>query len=106
MSDRFAIEIEGINDPSLVADIEQTLRSAFLDIAVPGSWRVIVKPALTSGRWDFKIHGLDVRHTLSIAVPPHLLPALIPSRIEAALNRVCSERLRTLPHDRRFLRAV
>ena len=40
-----------------------------------------------SGRWDFRIYGLDVRHTLSIAVPPQLLSSLIPRRFRESLDR-------------------
>jgi hypothetical protein len=86
MSDRFAIVVQAIDDPALVAEIEQTLRRVFQEMSLPGSWRVIVKPSAASGRWDFNVHGRDVRHTLSIAVPPHLLPTLIPRRLEESLN--------------------
>jgi hypothetical protein len=50
--------------------------------------RVTVRPSHVRGRWDFAIHGLDVRHVLSIAVPPSLLPDLIPRRLQESLNRV------------------
>ena len=86
MSDRFAIVVQAIDDPTLVAEIEQTIRRVFQEMSLPGSWRVIVRPSTTSGRWDFNVHGRDVRHTLSIAVPPHLLPTLIPHRLEESLN--------------------
>ena len=87
MSNRFTIIVEGIDDSSLVADIEKTIRESFHEIALPGSWRVIVRPSPVSGRWDFRIHGLDVRHTLSIAVPPNLLASLIPRRLRESLDR-------------------
>src|SRR5262245_64255183 len=86
MSDRFAIVVQAIDDPALVAEIEQTIRYVFQEMSLPGSWRVIVRPAVTGGRWDFNVHGRDVRHTLSIAVPPHLLPTMIPRRLEESLN--------------------
>jgi hypothetical protein len=86
MSNRFAIVVQGIDEPSLVAEIEQTIRNLFQEMALPGAWHVIVKPSPVSGRWDFSVHGLDVRHTLSIAVPQSLLPSLIPRRLEESLN--------------------
>jgi len=86
MSDRFAILVQGIDEPSLVTEIEQTIRSMFQEMALPGSWSVRVRPSPVSGRWDFIVHGLDVRHALSIAVPPVLLPSLIPRRLEDSLN--------------------
>ncbi len=86
MSDRFAILVQGIDEPSLITEIEQTIREVFQEMALPGSWSVIVRPSSASGRWDFNVHGLDVRHTLSIAVPPTLLPSLIPRRLEESLN--------------------
>ncbi len=64
MSDRFAILVQGIDEPSLITEIEQTIREVFQEMALPG----------------------DVRHTLSIAVPPTLLPSLIPRRLEESLN--------------------
>jgi hypothetical protein len=106
MSNRFTILVEGIDDPSLVTEIEQTIHDSFHEMALPGSWRVIVKPSSVSGRWDFSVHGLDVRHTLSIAVPPNLLPSLIPRRLEESLNIRGSARLKTVRHERSNLRAV
>jgi hypothetical protein len=89
VSNRFEIVVQGIDEPTLVTEIEQTIRAVLGEMSLPGSWRVTVKPSPVSGRWDFTVHGLDVRHSLSIAVPPNLLPALIPSRLEESLN-VCS----------------
>ena len=88
VSNRFEIVVQGIDEPSLVIEIEQTILAVFHEMSLPGSWRVTVKPSPVRGRWDFTVHGLDVRHSLSIAVPPNLLPALIPSRLEESLN-VC-----------------
>ena len=94
MSDRFQIVVEGIDDPATVADIEQSIRQSFFEMALPGAWRIGVKPSRVNGRWDFSIHGLDVRHTLSIAVPPNLLPTLIPRRFRESLDT--QERLRAV----------
>lgn len=87
MSSRFVIAVEGIEDPSIVADIQRTIRGSFDDMALPGSWTVLVKPSPVSGRFDFLVHGTDVRHTMSIAVPPALLSALIPTRLRDSLDR-------------------
>ena len=38
MSDRFAIAVEGIDDPALVDDIEQTVHRVFHEMSLPGSW--------------------------------------------------------------------
>jgi hypothetical protein len=86
MSDRFAIVVQAIDDPTLVEEIEQTIRRVFHEMSLPGWWSVTVRPSTASGRWDFTVHGCDVRHTLSIAVPPTLLPTLIPRRLEESLN--------------------
>jgi hypothetical protein len=94
MSERYQIVVEGIDDPAAVADIQKSIRQSFFDMALPGAWRVVVKPSRVNGRWDFSIHGLDVRHTLSIAVPPNLLPTLIPRRFRESLNTHDSHRLR------------
>jgi len=97
MSDRFAIVVQAIDDAELVAEIEQTIRRVFQEMSLPGSWRVIVRPSATGGRWDFNVHGRDVRHTLSIAVPPHLLPTLIPRRLEESLNALWLRRRENAP---------
>jgi hypothetical protein len=97
MSDRFAIVVQAIDDVTLVAEIEQTIRRVFQEMSLPGSWRVIVRPSATSGRWDFNVHGCDARHRLSIAVPPHLLPTLIPRRLEESLNVLWLRRRENAP---------
>jgi hypothetical protein len=101
MSNRFEILVEGIDDQTLVDAVEKAIREAFLESALPGSWRVTVRPSEASGRWDFTIHGLDVRHALSIAVPPHLLPNLIPRRLRESLDYTVrrNERTATPPLD-------
>jgi hypothetical protein len=106
MSNRFAIDVQGIDDPSLVTEIEQTILSSFHEMVLPGSWRVTVKPSAVSGRWDFSVHGLDVRHTLSIAVPANLLPTLIPRRLHESLSRFAVGRLSSVGTERKMLRAV
>ena len=94
MNDRFQIVVEGIDDPAAIANIEQSIRQSFHEMALPGAWRVLVKPSRVNGRWDFVVHGLDVRHTLSIAVPPKMLPPLIPRRFRDSLDT--HERLRAV----------
>jgi hypothetical protein len=94
MNERFQIVVEGIDDPATVADIEQCIRQSFFEMALPGAWHVVVKPSRVNGRWDFRIHGRDVRHTLSIAVPPNLLPTRIPRRFRESLDT--HERLRAV----------
>jgi|SRR2546426_7805201 hypothetical protein len=86
MTSRFEILVEAIDDPSIVADIRKAILDSFHEMALPGAWRVVVKPSCVNGRWDFKVHGPDVRHTLSIAVPPKLLPNLIPRRLRESLD--------------------
>ena len=107
MSSRFTIIVEGIADHSIVVEIEKTIRDSFHQMALPGAWRVLVRPSRVSGRWDFSVHGLDVRHTLSIAVPPHLLSSLIPRRLHESLDGLVRSTARD--HDlptRAFARAV
>jgi hypothetical protein len=97
MSDRIAIVVQAIDDPTLVEEIEQTIRHVFHENSLPGSWSVMVRPSTVSGRWDFTVHGRDVRHTLSIAVPPNLLPTLIPRRLEESLNVLWLRRRENAP---------
>jgi hypothetical protein len=104
VSNRFEIVVQGIDEPTLVTEIEQTIRAVLGEMSLPGSWRVTVKPSPVSGRWDFTVHGLDVRHSLSIAVPPNLLPALIPSRLEESLNVCGLARVKTARPELSVLR--
>jgi hypothetical protein len=93
MSDRLTIAVEGIDDTSIVTELENAVKESFDDMALPGPWHVIVRPSRVSGRWDFSVRGLDVRHALSIAVPPRLLPSLIPQRLTESLNRIVSKKV-------------
>lgn len=93
MSSRFTIVVEGIDDASLVAEIENNILGSFREMALPGAWRVVVRPSPVGGRWDLALHGLDVRHTLSIAVPAALLADLIPQRLRYSLDRLLAGRL-------------
>lgn len=93
MSNRPSVVIDGIGDASIVTDVEQAIWESFEDLALPGSWHVVVRPSRVSGRWDFSVRGLDVRHTLSISVPAGLLPTLIPRRLTESLNRITSTKV-------------
>jgi hypothetical protein len=87
MSARFTILIEGIDDREIAADVERTIRASFHEMALPGAWRVVVKPSPVGGRFDFQVEGLDVRHAMSLSVPPALLPSLIPRRLRDSINQ-------------------
>ena len=93
MSNAPSVVIDGIDDAAIAADIEQALRESFEELAWPGPWHVVVRPSLVSGRWDFSVRGLDVRHTLSIAAPAGLLPSLIPRRLIESLHRIVSTKV-------------
>ena len=88
MNGRLAIVVDGIAAPALVAQIEKAIRDSFNEMSLPGSWRVIVRPSCVIGHWDFSVQGLDARHTGCIAVPPALLPCLIPRRLCEALGHL------------------
>ena len=93
MGNRFSISVKGIEDGDVVAAVDNAVREALDGMALPGAWKIAVKPSRVGGRWDFVIEGLDVRHTLSISVPARLLPALIPRRLVESLNRIVSEKV-------------
>jgi hypothetical protein len=93
MSNRLSVVVEGIDNESIVADVEQAIRDSFEEMALPGPWSVVVRPSHVNGRWDFKVHGLDVRHAMSIAVPPVLLPSLIPMRLTESLSQIVSTKV-------------
>jgi hypothetical protein len=87
MSDRIAILIEGVDETAEATQIERTIRDTLHEMVLPGAWRVTVKPSPVRGRWDFSFRSRGLRHTLAIAVPPSLLPSLIPCRLRESLNR-------------------
>jgi len=99
MRNRIVIDVVGVDDPSVVAAVEETIRQSFTQRALPGSWRVHVCPSCMKGRWDLNVDGLDARHTVSIAVPASLLPELIPLRLRESLDRLCSAQA-SAPGDR------
>ena len=68
MSNRFAIVVEGIESPDLVAEIEQTIRVALQDLALPGSWRIVVRPSRVGGRWGHIRGRFD---DLQLVPPPN-----------------------------------
>ena len=100
---RCTILVDGINDLALVSDIEKTIRETFDEMALPGAWRVTVKPSCVGGRWDLKVQGLNVRHTLSISVPPSLLPSLISRRLSESLSHSNSSNLTAVLPQRSIL---
>jgi len=106
MSNRITIVVEAIDDEAIVADIEAAILAAFHQAVVPGAWQVVVKPSAVGGRWDFVVQGADVRHTLSIAVPPALLATLIPRRFRESLNRFIVNQVDDQPSRPRLVRAV
>ena len=97
MSERFTMVIEGIDDESSVADIEQTTREVFHEMTLTGSWHVQLKPSRVGGRWDVNVRGVGMQHTFSLAVPATLLSSLLPVRLRASLDRAVLIRTRDLP---------
>jgi hypothetical protein len=106
MTNRITVDVEGIDDASIVADIEAAILASFHQAVVPGAWRVVVKQSGVSGRWDLTVYGFDVRHTLSISVPPSLLSTLIPRRLKESLNRFIVSQVDDNANRPRLVRAV
>lgn len=99
MRNRIVIDVEGVDDPSVVAGVEATIRDSFSERSLPGPWRVHVGPSRVHGRFILNVQGLNARHTVSIAVPPSLLPELVPVRLRESLERLCSARVATSEDD-------
>ena len=57
MSDRLTIVVEGLDDESIVTEMETAVRQSFDDLALPGPWHVVVRPSEIGGRWDFSVRG-------------------------------------------------
>jgi len=106
MSNRLSIVVEGIDDASIAADVEKAVQKSFEKMALPGPWHVVVRPSQVSGRWDFSVHGLDVRHTLTLSVPVSVLPSLIPPRLTESLNRIVSTKVEAAAQRTLTLRRV
>jgi hypothetical protein len=92
MRNRIFIEVEGVDDPSVVAVVEHTIWESFSQRSLPGSWRVHVCPSHIQGRWVLDVQGLDARHKTSMAVPATLLQELVPVRLRESLDRLCTVR--------------
>jgi hypothetical protein len=69
MSDRLTVVVEGLDDESIVTEMETAVRQSFDDLALPGPWHVVVRPSEIGGRWDFSVRGLDVRPRLADCRP-------------------------------------
>jgi hypothetical protein len=80
------VSVQGIDDAGIVQRIDAAVRSTLGRQPWPGTWRVAVAPSRAAGRWDVRIQGPAGRHVLSLAVPPRLLPDLIPRRLDESLN--------------------
>jgi len=106
MSDRFDILIEGVDDASVRSDIEGTIRDSLHEMVMPGAWSVTVKPSPVRGRWDFHFRSGGMRHVMAIAVPPSLLPSLIPSRFRESLNQFRVAPSARTHYEQPLLRAV
>lgn len=104
MSNRVSIIVQGIDDESILAECENAIQDAFGELAWPGLWQVFVQRSRVRGQWDFSLHGLDVRHNLSIAVPASMLPGLIPPRLTESLNRIVSTKVKAAATQARPLR--
>lgn len=99
MRNRIVIDVEGVDDPSVVAGVEATIRESFMERSVPGSWRVRVAPSRVHGSFLLNVQGFNARRTVSIAVPPSLLPELIPLRLRESLERLCALRIVAADED-------
>ena len=106
MSHRFDILIEGVDDSSVVSDIETAIREALHEMVLPGAWSVTVKPSPVRGRWNFHFRTGGVRHVMSISVPPSLLSSLIPSRFRESLNQFRVAPSARARYEQPLLRAV
>jgi hypothetical protein len=87
MNNRPTIELEGIDDATLAANIEETICESLDAVSLSGPWSVAVAPSGVIGRWDFRVCAPNVRHTFSIAAPARLLATLIPLRLPQSLER-------------------
>jgi hypothetical protein len=107
MSNRFVIEVQGIEDEALATEVESTIRAFLSERSLPGSWKITAKPSPIGGRLDIQVFGLDLRHTLSISIPPAHLATFFPSRLRDALDRCIQRRTRqTVARLRDFAEAV
>jgi hypothetical protein len=80
------ISVQGIDDAAIIQRIDAAIRTSLGQQPWPGTWRVAVAPSHAAGRWDVRIQGPAGKHVLSLAVPPRLLPDLIPRRLDESLN--------------------
>jgi hypothetical protein len=87
---RIEVFVTGIDDQALASAVELAIRRVFRDLCWPGGWRITVSQSHIGGRWDLSVKGPAGRHSLSLTVPPQLLPDLIPRRLRESLQDAVS----------------
>ena len=78
-SSNVAVEVRGVNDPALLAQIASPMPRLFHHLV--GSWAVDVRPADDHGRWLLALHGAFGRHVWTFSSTLDELPEAIAMRI-------------------------
>lgn len=78
-SSNVAVEVRGVNDPALLAQIASPMPRLFHHLV--GSWAVDLRPADDHGRWLLALHGAFGRHVWTFSSTLDELPEAIAVRI-------------------------
>jgi hypothetical protein len=83
-SSNVAVEVRGVNDPALLAQIANSMPHLFHHLV--GSWAVDARPADDRGRWLLALHGAFGRHVWTFSATLNELPEAITARISGFIR--------------------
>jgi hypothetical protein len=82
------IVIEGVDDPAVVAEIQNVLRAVCRDVAPERRVTVALAPGDTRGRWDLAVKVSSGRHLTSFVGPRARLAEIAAQHLRRLLERV------------------
>jgi hypothetical protein len=82
------VAIEGVDDTTVIHELEHRVREACRHARSHGQLTVAVAPADTRGRWDLGVKSPSGRHVASFAAPLARLPDLTIEHLRRILRRI------------------
>jgi hypothetical protein len=82
------VVVEDIADPSIAAQAEREITTAFSESGATGSWVVAVVASDTRGRWDVGVRGPRGSHFFSFAASPTQVPEFVRRYITRTLSQL------------------
>jgi hypothetical protein len=79
LSSNVDVDVRGVDDPALLAQIASTMPSLFHHLV--GTWAVEARPADDRGRWLLGLQGAFGRHVWTFSSPMEELPEVIAAKL-------------------------